>query len=69
MVLTPLNQPAKDDPEVWQQQVQSIPMKWTAEPQEIAHAAVFLASSSAKYIHGTTLVVDEGLMQNMGQGA
>lgn len=69
MVLTSFNQPAKDDPEVWQQQVQSIPMKRAAEPQEIAHAAVFLASSDAKYIHGTTLVVDGGLMQNMGQGA
>lgn len=69
MVLTPFNQPAKDDPEVWEQQVQSIPMKRAAEPQEIAHAAVFLASSDAKYIHGTTLVVDGGLMQFMGQGA
>lgn len=69
MVLTPFNQPAKDDPNVWHQQVQSIPMKRAAEPQEIAHAAVFLASSDAKYVHGTTLVVDGGLMQYMGQGA
>lgn len=69
MVLTPFNQPAKDNPDVWEQQVQSIPMKRAAEPQEIAHAAVFLASSDAKYIHGTTLVVDGGLMQFMGQGA
>lgn len=69
MVLTPFNQSAKDDPEVWKEQVQSIPMKRAAEPQEIAHAAVFLASSEGRYIHGTTLVVDGGLMQNMGQGA
>ncbi|MGF1676369.1 MAG: SDR family NAD(P)-dependent oxidoreductase [Rivularia sp. (in: cyanobacteria)] len=69
MVLTPFNESAKDDPEVWQKQVQSIPMKRAAEPQEIAHAAVFLASSDAKYIHGTTLVIDGGLMQFMGQGA
>ena len=69
MVLTPFNESAKEDPEVWQKQVQSIPMKRAAEPQEIAHAAVFLASSDAKYIHGTTLVVDGGLMQFMGQGA
>lgn len=69
MVLTPFNQSALDDPEVWKQQVQSIPLKRAAEPQEIAHAAVFLASSDAKYIHGTTLVVDGGLMQYMGQGA
>ncbi len=44
-------------------------MKRAAEPQEIAYAAVFLASSDAKYIHGTILVVDGGLMQFMGQGA
>jgi len=69
MVLTPFNESAKDNPEVWQKQVQSIPMKRAAEPQEIAHAAVYLASSDAKYIHGTTLVVDGGLMQFMGQGA
>mgnify|MGYP005850011573 CR=1 FL=1 len=69
MVLTPFNQPAKDDPEVWEKQVQSIPMKRAAEPQEIAHAAVFLASSDAKYVQGTTLVVDGGLMQFQGQGA
>ncbi|MBF2017666.1 MAG: SDR family oxidoreductase [Rivularia sp. T60_A2020_040] len=69
MVLTPFNESAKEDTEVWQKQVQSIPMKRAAEPQEIAHAAVFLASSNAKYIHGSTLVIDGGLMQFMGQGA
>ncbi|MUG96907.1 SDR family oxidoreductase [Scytonema sp. UIC 10036] len=69
MVLTPFNQSAKDDPEVWKKQVQSIPMKRAAEPQEIAHTAVFLASKDGRYIHGTTLFVDGGLMQNLGQGA
>lgn len=69
MVLTPFNQPAKDDPDVWQKQVKSIPMKRAAEPQEIAHAAVYLASSDGRYVHGTTLFVDGGLMQNLGQGA
>ncbi|KYC43688.1 short-chain dehydrogenase [Scytonema hofmannii PCC 7110] len=69
MVLTPFNQSAMDDPSVWKQQVQSIPMKRAAEPQEIAHAAVFLASKDGRYIHGTTLFIDGGLMQNLGQGA
>ena len=69
MVLTPFNESAKENPDVWEQQVQSIPMKRAAEPQEIAHAAVFLASPEGRYIHGTTLVVDGGLMQFMGQGA
>jgi glucose 1-dehydrogenase len=69
MVMTPMNQSSLDDSETWKQQVQSIPLKRAAEPQEIAHAAVFLASKDGRYIHGTTLFVDGGLMQNLGQGA
>lgn len=69
MVLTPFNQQALDDPEVRKKQVQSIPVKRAAQPEEIANAAVFLASEQASYIHGTTLFIDGGLMQNQGQGA
>lgn len=69
MVLTPMNQGAVDDPKVREQQVQSIPMKRAAQPEEIAHVAVFLASEQARYIHGTTIVVDGALMLFQGQGA
>jgi glucose 1-dehydrogenase len=69
MVLTPFNQQAIDDPRVREKQVQSIPMKRAAEPEEIAKAAVFLASDDARYTHGTTLVVDGALMLFQGQGA
>lgn len=69
MVLTPMNQSAVDDPAVLKQQVQSIPMKRAAKPEEIAHVAVFLASEQARYIHGTTIVVDGALMLFQGQGA
>jgi glucose 1-dehydrogenase len=69
MVLTPFNQQAKDDPKVREKQLQSIPMKRAAEPEEIANVAVFLASKDARYVHGTTIVVDGGLMQFQGQGA
>jgi glucose 1-dehydrogenase len=69
MVLTPFNQQALVDPEVRKKQVQSIPIKRAAQPEEIANAAVFLASEYASYIHGTTLFIDGGLMQNQGQGA
>jgi glucose 1-dehydrogenase len=69
MVLTPFNQQAVDDPDVLKKQVQSIPMKRAAEPEEIANVAVFLASKEACYIQGTTIVVDGGLMQFQGQGA
>ncbi len=69
MVLTPFNQPAIDDPELLEQQVQSIPWKRAAQPAEIARLAVFLASSDADYVTGSTYVMDGGLMRNLGQGA
>ncbi|PLS75199.1 MAG: short-chain dehydrogenase [Actinobacteria bacterium] len=69
MVLTPFNQPAIDDPALLDKQVQSIPLKRAADPAEIARLAVFLASSDANYVTGSTYVMDGGLMQNLGQGA
>lgn len=69
MVLTPMNQQAMDDPAALKEQVRSIPMKRAARPEEIAHVAVFLASEHARYIHGTTIVVDGALMLFQGQGA
>lgn len=69
MVLTPFNQEAIDDPDVLEEQVQSIPWKRAAEPAEIARLAVFLASSDADYVTGATYVMDGGLMRNLGQGA
>jgi glucose 1-dehydrogenase len=69
MVLTPFNQPAIDDPELLHEQVQSIPFKRAAEPEEIARLAVFLASSDSDYVTGSTYFMDGGLMQNVGQGA
>jgi glucose 1-dehydrogenase len=69
MILTPMNQQAIDDPQARMRQVQSIPMKRAGQPEEIAHMAVFLASEEARYIHGTTIFVDGGLMLFIGQGA
>ncbi len=69
MVLTPFNQEAVDDPKVREEQVQSIPWKRAAEPEEIGKVAVFLASEDADYVTGSSYVMDGGLMQNSGQGA
>jgi len=69
MVLTPFNQAAIDDPELLDEQVQSIPFKRAAEPGEIARLAVFLASADSDYVTGSTYFMDGGLMQNLGQGA
>ncbi|MFN2451645.1 MAG: SDR family NAD(P)-dependent oxidoreductase [Candidatus Dormibacteria bacterium] len=69
MVLTPFNQAAIDDPKLLEEQVQSIPWKRAAQPSEIARLALFLASSDADYVAGSTYVMDGGLMRNLGQGA
>ena len=69
MVLTPFNQKAIDDPDFLDEQVQSIPLKRAAQPQEIGRLAVFLASSDGDYVTGATYVMDGGLMQMAGQGA
>jgi glucose 1-dehydrogenase len=69
MVLTPFNQKAIDDPSYLAEQVKSIPWGRAAQPTEIARLAVFLASSDAEYVTGSTYFMDGGLMQNQGQGA
>lgn len=46
--------------EVEEEMLSEIPMKRFGSPDEIAHAAVFLASSQAAYITGTNVVVDGG---------
>jgi len=69
MVLTPFNQPAIDDPELLDEQVQSIPWKRAAQPSEIARLAVFLASPDSDYVTGSDYFMDGGLMRNLGQGA
>jgi glucose 1-dehydrogenase len=69
MVLTPFNQKAIDDRGFREEQVQSIPLKRAAQPEEIARLAVFLTSSEGDYVTGSTYVMDGGLMQMAGQGA
>ena len=69
MVLTPMNQEAIDDPKVLEEQVQSIPLKRAAEPEEVAKLALYLASQDADYVSGATFTIDGALQINTGQGA
>ena len=69
MILTPMNQEAKDDKEKRDKKTENIPMKRAGTPEEIAKLALFLASSDSDYVTGSTYFVDGALMRQVGQGA
>jgi glucose 1-dehydrogenase len=56
-IATDMNRDTFDDPEKKKQEEQDIPMRRMAQPEEIAKVALFLASSNASYITGTTVYV------------
>ena len=48
-----------------QKQVQEIPLRRMASPEEFANAAVFLVSPAASYINGVMLQVDGGIIKSI----
>lgn len=50
-----------DDPNFREMTTQRIPMGRWAQPEEIAGAAVFLASDAASYVTGANFIVDGGI--------
>lgn len=54
-----------DIEEMWRRRDSMSPTGKQGEPWDIAYAALFLASDESKYITGTTLVVDGGLVSTM----
>jgi glucose 1-dehydrogenase len=60
-IRTPINKPAWDTPAAYNKLLDLIPYKRIGEPEDIARAAVWLASDHADYINGTTLFVDGGM--------
>jgi 3-oxoacyl-[acyl-carrier protein] reductase len=49
-------------PEVRAELLKKVPLNSFGQPEDIAHAAVFLAGPSARYITGQVLTVDGGLV-------
>ncbi|MEA2014032.1 MAG: SDR family oxidoreductase [Thermodesulfobacteriota bacterium] len=60
MVRTAFSEPFWSNEEILRKIVKTIPMRRIAEPMDIVHPTLFLASEASGYITGQTLVVDGG---------
>ncbi|MFF4563794.1 SDR family oxidoreductase [Streptomyces sp. NPDC001435] len=60
-IKTPINRQAWETPEAERDLLQLIPYNRVGEPEDIAHAAVGLASDLMDYVVGATLYVDGGM--------
>jgi glucose 1-dehydrogenase len=60
-VRTPINTAAWQTPEAYAKLMQLVPYRRIGEPEDIARAAVWLASDDSDYVVGTTLFVDGGM--------
>ncbi|NBC32315.1 MAG: glucose 1-dehydrogenase [Alphaproteobacteria bacterium] len=60
-VRTPINTEAWSTPEAYAELMKLVPYKRIGEPEDIARAAVWLASDQSDYITGATLYVDGGM--------
>jgi glucose 1-dehydrogenase len=60
-IRTPINKEAWDSDEALTRLLRLIPYGRIGEPEDVARAAVWLASDAADYVTGTTLFVDGGM--------
>ena len=60
-IRTPINTPAWSTPQAYSDLMTLVPYKRIGEPDDIAQAAVWLASDAADYVTGATLFVDGGM--------
>jgi NAD(P)-dependent dehydrogenase (short-subunit alcohol dehydrogenase family) len=60
LIRTPATEVVWDQPAVLEAYVDNIPLGRTGKPEDIANAALFLASDEATWISGDTLFVDGG---------
>jgi NAD(P)-dependent dehydrogenase (short-subunit alcohol dehydrogenase family) len=59
-VATDMNAERRADPELLQQTLSRIPLGRVAQPEDIAYAALYLASDESSFVTGSELVIDGG---------
>ena len=62
-VATPINVETMQDSDTLNRLNAAIPLGRMAQPEEIAHLVVWLASDQASYVTAATFTVDGGMMQ------
>jgi glucose 1-dehydrogenase len=60
-IKTPINRSAWETPQAEAHLLELIPYQRVGEPEDIAKAAIWLASDESDYVHGTSLYVDGGM--------
>ncbi|MBB4631961.1 SDR family NAD(P)-dependent oxidoreductase [Sphingosinicella soli] len=61
LIRTDFSKALWEDPDNHARAMQAMPMKRLGEADDIAGAAVFLASAAGRYVNGETIVIDGGL--------
>jgi glucose 1-dehydrogenase len=61
---TPINTKLLNDPQKLNALLNNIPLRRLGQPEDVASVVAFLASDDARYITGSTIVVDGGLLWN-----
>ena len=56
---------AAEHPELMEAIKQATPLKRNGQPDEIAEVVYFLASDAARFITGTDILIDGGVIQNI----
>ena len=65
-IRTPINVDAWSTDEAYAALMQLVPYRRIGEPDDIARAAIWLASDDSDYVTGTTLYVDGGMTLEPG---
>lgn len=60
-IRTPINTAAWETPEAYAELMKLVPYRRIGEPDDVARAAVWLASDASDYVTGTSLFVDGGM--------